>query len=148
MKYSKEIEIDLPLAKAVELFDNEENLKKWQAGLVAYEHQSGKRGAPGAKTKITYRMGKRTLEMIETIVTRDPPHHFVFNYESGGVWNQVRNHFTATDRARTKLRVETEFKCKGMMKLMTILMPGAFKRQTAAFMRDFKDFAEREGRTA
>ena len=52
MKYQNEIEIDLPVNKVVELFDNPENLKRWMPGLQSFEHISGTPGQPGAKSRL------------------------------------------------------------------------------------------------
>ena len=43
---------------------------------------------------------------------------------------------------RTAWTMDTVFSCKGMMWLMTTLMPGMFKKQTRATMSAFRDFAE------
>ena len=66
MKYSNEIVIDLPREKVIELFDNVENLEKWQPGFLGFEHISGESGKEGSKSKMMYQMGKRKVEMIET----------------------------------------------------------------------------------
>lgn len=145
MKYSKEIIVNLPLLRTVELIDNPDNLKEWQEGLVGREAQSGKLGTVGSTAKITYQMGKRTMEMIETTVTREPPHLFVVQYQSGKMWNEVRSMFSEVSKEGTKMRIETEFRCGGLMVLMLWLMPGAFKRQTLQYMQDFKRFAEGRG---
>ena len=36
MKYQNEIEINLPLNRVIELFDNPDNLKRWQPGLESF----------------------------------------------------------------------------------------------------------------
>jgi hypothetical protein len=59
--YTVEIEIDLPRDQVIALFDNTENLFKWQTGLKDFEHISGEPGQPGAKSKLTYLYGKRTI---------------------------------------------------------------------------------------
>jgi uncharacterized membrane protein len=76
MKYSVSIEIDRPLDEVVEKFDNSENLFKWMEGLQKYEHLSGEPGKPGAKTRLLFQMGKRKIEMIETITVRNLPMSF------------------------------------------------------------------------
>ena len=55
MKYTTEVEINLPRAKVIELFDNPENLNKWQTGLVSFEHTEGEPGKEGAKSQLKYR---------------------------------------------------------------------------------------------
>jgi len=44
MKYTLEIDITLPRAKVVELFDNPENWPKWQESLVSSEALEGTPG--------------------------------------------------------------------------------------------------------
>ncbi|MEM7034592.1 MAG: SRPBCC family protein [Chloroflexota bacterium] len=145
MKYTVEIEIDLPRENVVALFDDPDNLKKWQPDLVVFEHQSGELGQPGAKSRIVHQMGKREVEMIETIVTRNLPDEFSGTYEAKGVWNKVENRFYELGENKTKWTLDSEFQCTGFMRVMAFLVPGMFKKQTAAFMKQFKDFAEKTG---
>lgn len=143
MKYTLDIEIDLPRAKVVELFDNPDNLKKWQLDLVSFEHLSGDPGQVGAKSKLLHKMGKREVEMIETVTSRNLPDEFSGTYEAKGVWNLVENRFVEVDENKTKWILDTEFKCSGFMRIMALLMPGMFKKQSFKFMQQFKEFAER-----
>jgi len=144
MKYSTEITIALPVEKVVELFDNPENLKYWQPGLESFEHLSGTPGHAGAKSRLRYKMGKRTVEMIETITKRDLPDIFSGTYEAQGVLNISVNRFVPLSDNSTKYISEQEFRFKGMMKLMAMLMPGMFKKQSLKYLQDFKTFAENE----
>ena len=57
MKYTTEIEIEKPIEKVIELFDNPDNLKKWMEGLQSFEHLSGTPGQPGAKSRLFFKMG-------------------------------------------------------------------------------------------
>lgn len=145
MKYSVDIEIDLPRSRVVELFDNPDNLKHWQPGLVSFEAISGVPGEPGARSRLRYQMGKKEIEMIETITERNLPETFSGTYEAKGVWNEVVNRFVPLANDRTQLVLETDFQFKGMMRLMGWLMPGAFKKQSLEFMQLFKQFAEKQG---
>jgi len=72
MKYKVEIITNLPRAPVIELFDNSENLKKWQPGLKSFEHLSQKPGEVGAKSKLEFLMGKREIEIIETKTVKKP----------------------------------------------------------------------------
>ena len=69
MKYKLEIEIDLPRKKVIDLFDNPDNMRHWQEGFVSFEPLSGTPGQVGAKSRLKYIMGKRDIEMVETIFT-------------------------------------------------------------------------------
>jgi hypothetical protein len=145
VKYSVDIEIDLPRTRVIELFDNPDNLKHWQPGLVSFDAISGVPGEAGARSRLRYQMGKREIEMIETITERNLPEIFAGTYEAKGVFNTVINRFVPLPNDRTQWVLETEFQFKGMMRLMGWLMPGAFKKQSCEFMQQFKAFAEKQG---
>jgi hypothetical protein len=141
MKYTSEIEINLPREKVIELFDNKANLKHWQEGLQSFEHLSGDPGTIGSKYTLKYKMGKRNIEMTETILKRESS-NFDFLYEAKGVWNEVKNSFSEIDQNQTKWTIENDFRGKGMMAIMLFLMPSMFKKQTMKFMNSFKKFTE------
>lgn len=46
MKYKLDIIINKPVDEVIKLFDNPDNLKKWQPELVSFEHLSGEEGQP------------------------------------------------------------------------------------------------------
>ena len=144
MKYSNEIIIDLPREKVIALFDDPNNLAKWQEGFQELTNLSGEPGEVGSKSKLRYKMGKRTVEMIETITVKDLPNEFSGTYEAKNVWNEVRNYFEEVGNSKTKWRSDCEFKFKGFMKIMGLLMPGAFKKQSMKYLVAFKTFAESE----
>ncbi len=145
MKYNVEIIINLPRKRVIELFDNIENMYKWQPGLISFEHESGTPGEVGAKSRLQYKMGNREIEMIETITVKNLPKEFSGTYEAKGVWNEVKNFFYELDENSTKWVSENEFRCSGFMKIFAFLMPGSFKKETAKYLDQFKEFAEDEG---
>ena len=104
----------------------------------------GKAGEVGSKHKMRYKMGKRDIEMIETVTKRELPNVFSGSYEAKGVYNHIDNYFEVIDENTTKYWSENEFRLKGMMKLMGWIMPGAFKKQSQQYMDDFKTFVEKE----
>ncbi len=142
MKYSTEIEIALPVARVVELFDNPENMKHWMEGLVSFEHLSGTPGQPGAKSRLRFKMGRREVEMVETITVRNLPQEFSGTYEAKGVVNKSTHHFLPVGDNKTRYVSEQEFVLAGPMKLVALLMPGMFKKQSLKYQQDFKRFAE------
>ena len=144
MKYTVTIEINLPRAKVVELFENPDNMAQWQPGFISMEHLSGEKGKAGARSKLNYKMGKREIEMIETILVNDLPNEFSGTFEADKVWNEVRNYFEEKDENTTLWRSECEFRFKGMMKVFAFLMPGVFKKQSFKYLENFKAFAEGE----
>lgn len=141
MKYTHDIDINLPRKKVIELFDNPDNMPKWQKGFVSFEPLTGKPGEEGATAKLKYKMGKREVEMIETIARKNLPEEFSGTYEAKGVFNIIENKFIDNGDS-TKWITTNEFQFKGFMKLMAFFMPGMFKKQSFKYMKDFKKFAE------
>jgi len=142
MKYTTDIEIEKPIEKVIELFDNPDNMSKWMEGLQSFEHFSGTPGQPGAKSKLKFKMGKREVEMIETITVRNLPDEFSSTYEAKGVFNIVKNRFEKLSDTKTKYITDNEFQFKGFMKLIAFFMPGAFQKQSYKYLELFKSFAE------
>jgi uncharacterized membrane protein len=142
MKYITEVEIDLPRDRVIELFDDLDNYANWQESLVSMERIDGEAGQVGATTRLDHKMGKREVSMVETVTRRELPGRYTATYEAKGVWNEADNHFEALQDDRTRWTMNTEFRCSGIMWLMTTLMPGMFKKQTQATMEAFKTFAE------
>ncbi len=145
LKYTLEIELNLPRKKVIELFDNPNNLKKWQHGLQSFELIEGEAGEVGAKSRLLYLMGNRKIEMIETITARNLPEEFSGTYEADGVWNLVENYFHEIGPKKTKWVTKNEFRSsRFMMRVMASLMPGQFKKQSFQYMKWFKEFAEKK----
>jgi hypothetical protein len=47
------------------------------------------------QTKLEFQMGKRKLEMIETIISHNLPDELSGTYEAKGVFNKINNQFIA-----------------------------------------------------
>lgn len=143
MKYTSEIEINLPRDEMLALLDEPQNMKHWQRGLQSYRQLSGEAGKEGAQMELEYQMGKRHMLLVETVLKRNLPDEFHMTYDAKGVHNIQKNYFEVLDEKRCKWISETEFQFSSFpMKLMGWLMPGAFKKQSMAYLRDFKNFAE------
>ena len=142
MKYTTEVTIKLPRTKVIELFDNTENLFKWQEGLKSFDHTEGKPGQEGAVSKMTYEGRKGDLLMTETITKRNFPDEFDAIYRAKGVYNRIENIFTESGPGETTWRMINYFRFRGMMALMSPFMKGAFEGNTRLNMERFKAFAE------
>lgn len=146
MKYSKEIIINLPRKEVIKKMENPDNFKHWQDGFISYKHLSGQPGKEGARAQLSYKMGKRDVEMIETITKSNLPDELHATYEAKGVYNIQKNYFKEVDKNTTKWVSKNEFQFSGFMKLIGFIMPGAFEKQSLKYMQDFKAFAE-EGKS-
>ncbi len=145
-EYTVEIEMAVPRARVVELFDNPDNLFKWQTGLQSVEHISGERGQPGAKSKLVYLSGRHRIELIETVTVRNLPDEMSGTYEWQGGKNTLRNRFIELGPNRTKWESTCAYQFRSfMLKMMGFFCPGMFRKQNLSFLKNFKAFAE-EGR--
>ena len=142
MKYEKELIIDVPRHRVVELMDNSDNLLKWQPGLKRFEHVSGEPGQTGAVSKLVYDEKGREVEMTEKIIIRNFPDEFTALYEGNGVVNKFENYFYDDGQNRTRWRTVSEFKFKGFMAILALFMRRAISKQTLKDMEQFKNFAE------
>ncbi len=145
MKYSQSVEINLPLARVIELFDDPRHYTSWQKSLVSIERIEGEHGQVGARTRLEHKMGGRAITMIETITESNLPDVLKATYEAPGVWNQNLSQFIALNSEKTRWMMDSEFKASGLMGIMTRFMPAMFKKQTLATMKSFKMFAENQG---
>lgn len=144
MEYTTEIDINLPVNQVVELFENPDNLKKWQPTLLSRTLIEGEVGKAGTKSQLVYKRGKKgQMLMTETIVKHNLPEEFIATYEAGGVFNQQKNTFVDLGNGTTKWKSDTEFRFAGMMKLVALLLgKKGFQKETMKFHQLFKDFAE------
>ena len=142
MKYTTEILIDLPRDEFIKKLEDPENMKHWQKGLVGYEQLSKNPGQEGAQMSLTYKMGNREMDLVETIIKKNLPEEMHATYDAKGVHNLQKNYYK-DENGKTRWITESDFQFSGLgMKLMGFLMPGAFKKQTLIYMQDFKKFAE------
>ena len=145
--YTVEIEIALPWDKVIELFDDPDNLVKWQTGLQSFELISGEPGQAGARSKLVFLNGKHRFVLTETITERNLPEELNGIYEWNGGNNSLRNRFIDLGPNLTKSESTCDYDFSSLvLKMMGVFCPGKFRQQNMPFLRDFKAFAE-EGRT-
>lgn len=146
MKYTVTVEIDAPLENVIALFDDPENWPKWRDGFVSAETLRGSAGSEGSQTKLVNRVGGRNTEMIETVERKNLPSEMICIYEASGfwfgAWNRVTNRFRELGPKRSEWQLESEFRCRGLVKVMSILMPRMFHDATLKEMNNFKAYVE------
>jgi len=143
MKFSQEILIDLPREEVIMKMEDPSNYQHWQRGVISYKHLTGLPGKEGSRTRIKFNMNGREIIMIETIMKINAPKKFYATYETKGVFNIRKNHFEKLADNKTRWITDSEFQFTGFMKLVGVLKPGIFKKQSQQMMQDFKDFAEK-----
>ena len=143
MKYTVSIDIHLPRERVVGLFDDRANYKRWMPGLKSMERVSGVPGEVGSVTRLTFLWGRREMTMSETVLQRQLPDEVTLVYESPGSRNPSTHRFIALGPELTRYEQESAFETdKLMFKLMQLVMPGWFRKQTLMYMTAFKEFAE------
>ncbi|MEU1982530.1 SRPBCC family protein [Nocardia sp. NPDC019395] len=153
MKYTVSIEIALPREKVAQLLADPAHLPKWLRGLVLHEPLSGVHGQVGTTSRVVLQTGKQKMEGTETVTRREPADlreipkgsvvHFDREIVGGGMWSAARERLTEAGPETTLWESENEYRFDGLlMKLVGLLMPGAFRKQSLQHMQDFKAFAE------
>jgi hypothetical protein len=153
MKYTVSIEIALPRERVAQLLADPRHLSKWLRGLVLHEPLSGRHGHAGTISRVVMQMGQQMIECTETITRREPmdlheiPSESVVHFEreivGKGMWSAVRDRLTETGPETTLWVSENEYRFSGLlMRVVGLLMPGAFRKQSRQHMQDFKAFAE------
>ena len=102
MRFTCTVDLDLPIERVVELYDDPANREHWQDGYLRAEPLSGTPGELGAKARLLFRQGKGEMELIETITVRNPPFEFSATYEHEHMVNTMTNRFTSLDAKTTR----------------------------------------------
>ncbi|MGH1338502.1 MAG: SRPBCC family protein [Aureispira sp.] len=142
MKFHIETVVDIPFATLIELFENPENLHRWQPSVISFKLLSGVIGQEGAVSELYYDMMVKKITMKETIIKRDLPDLFILRYDADGVSNTVTNNFKQIAENKTRWIMQNNFKFAGIMKYAAMPLKGVFKKQTELTMERFKKFAE------
>ena len=146
MHYTVTVNIDVPRSTVVQYFATPDHWEHWREGLVRYEPMFGQPGEEGSKVKLINQLGGRTIEMVETVEVENLPEETTCIYEAPGkwmgAWNRVTNRFYVGGANTTRWELDSEFRCRGLLKIMSLLMPGMFKKATLKEMYQFKRFAE------
>ena len=142
MRYTEEIEIDLPRDEVVRLFTDPGTMFAWQPGLQSMELLSGEEGEVGARTKLVFLTGRRRMEMIETIMHNALPESLHAVYDTKGVHNVCENFLHEVSPTRTRWVTPNVFEFSGAMRLVGLLFGSSFKKETRESLRRFKAFAE------
>jgi hypothetical protein len=153
MKYTVSIEIALPRERVAQLLADPAHMPKWLRGLVLHEPLSGGHGQVGTKSRVVFQTGEQRMEGTETVTRREPADlhgipegqvvHFDREIVGEGMWSAARDRLTEAGPETTLWESENEYRFSGvMMRLVGLLMPGAFRKQSLQHMQDFKAFAE------
>lgn len=142
MKHKAEIVIDADLATVWKMFDNTDNLKKWQPTLKSFTHKAGTPGQPDAVSELVYDENGREVVMTETITARAEPYFLGGTYESDWANVVIVNHFAETADGQTLWTMNTKYGFKGIMKIMALFMRNSICERSETDMNRFKLMVE------
>lgn len=146
MKFKSSIVIKKPQAIVAELFADPDNLGEYQDGFVRKELISGQAGKKGAISKMYYKVGNNDMELTETVIADKLPDHFEAFYHHKHMDNTMKCRFVPIDEENTRYESEFDYVRISWIvpKLMFFLFPGMFRKQGEKWMRQFKEFAEKQ----
>jgi len=142
MKYTLSGTCDCPRDFFVRCMFQPDEMMVWQKSLIGHEALTGKPGTTGSTARLSHRYGKRRIEMTETIEAASLPDSLTAVYEAPGAWNRVGFHFTDSPSGGTDWKMECEFRCTGMLRILTLFLPGMFRRTSQSEMNDLTAYAE------
>jgi len=146
MKIKGAIEINQTRTKVAELFADPANLKEYQDGFIRKQLVSGIEGAVGTVSNMYYKHGKNEMELVETITKNELPDSFEASYHHIHMDNTMKCNFIALAENRTRYEYEYEYTRINwiMPKLMAILFPSMYRKPAEKWLRQFKEFAEKQ----
>ena len=146
MKIKGAIEISQSRQLVVDLFADPKNLKHYQDSFIRKELVSGKTGEVGTISKMYYKQGKGEMELVETITKNELPEAFEAHYHHVHMDNTMKCCFIEVDSNLTRYEYEYEYTRINwiMPRLMSIVFPGMFRKPAEKWMKQFKEFAEKQ----
>lgn len=143
MRYSVFNIIHKPLEEVITKFTDTEGAKEWMPGLQHYERIQGEAYKSGTITEFHFLHKGREMKLKETILEENLPDQIKFSYESPMGYNEVEMLFEQLADGSTRQTNNSYFEFKGVMKYLSFLMKGMFKKQSMTYLNGFKEYAER-----
>lgn len=144
MKHKTDILIDADLATVWRMFDDPDNMAKWQPTLKSFTHKSGMPGQPDAVSELVYDENGREVVMTETITARRDESFLGGTYKSDWGTVVVFNLFEETDDGNTRWTSNLNYSFKGFMKIMALFMHKSIRNRSDHDMNRFKLLVETE----
>ena len=147
MKFTCEVNISGSKEAIAQAFRDTSNFSEWQSGFISHHLISGMPEEIGTKSRIHLEQDGRSIILVETILENDLPDQFMALYEHEHMVNTMTARFDQVEEGLVHCHWQVEYtKFIGWMpKLMALIMPGMFRKQTKKWLDDFKRYVERVG---
>ena len=142
MQIKNEIIINKNRETVWKVFDNPDNLYKWQPFLKSVQNESGEPNQIGAVSILTFEEDGKQIKMKETITARNCPQEFSGIFETEGVRNRVNNQFIEIDKNSTNWVMLSEFEFFGKYKFFTSMILKSIQKRINISMKRFKQLVE------
>ena len=118
-------------------------MKHWQEGLISTEHISGVPKDIGSTMQLNYQFGSQKMKLTESVTHRENNASIHFNFDTKVMHNIQRNSFETIDKTTTKWICKNEFFPRSLSaRIMLLLLPKTFKKQTQKYLTNFKNYVE------
>ena len=146
MQYKGSVIINKPRKVVVDLFINPNFNKDYQDGFIKKELISGIATLVDAKSKMYYKYGKRDMVLIETVLRNELPSLFEAFYSHKHMDNTMKCTFIEIGPEKTEYKYECVYTRINwfLPKLIAILFPSMYKKQGNKWMKQFKEFVEKQ----
>lgn len=143
LRYTSEIIINKPITSCFSEFVNLHSMKHWQEGLISTEHISGVPKDIGSTMQLNYQFGSQKMKLTESVTHRENNASIHFNFDTKVMHNIQRNSFETIDKTTTKWICKNEFFPRSLSaRIMLLLLPKTFKKQTQKYLTNFKNYVE------
>ncbi len=144
MKMTFETEIRASRELVWAIFDNPDNLSRWQPTLESFTHLTGAPGQPGAVSELVYDENGKKVTMTETVTERRKPHFMAGSYDNDWATSLIVNHFEEIDDNTTRFISYSNMNFKGIMKVLSLFVARSVRARFEADLSRFKLLVETE----
>ena len=142
LKFEAKIKASRDLVWAI--FDNPDNLSRWQPTLESFTHLAGDPGQPGAVSELVYNENGKKVTMTETVTERRKPHFMAGTYDNDRATSLIVNHFEEIDDNTTRSISYSNMNFKGIMKILSLFVARSIRARVEADLNRFKLLVETE----
>ncbi len=142
MKIKVEAEIRASRDFVWAVFDNPDNLPRWQPTLESFTHQTGEAGQPRVSSELVYNENGKKITMTETVTERRKPQFMAGIYESARTTSLIVIHLEEIDDNTTRFVSYTNMKFKGIMRILSVFVGNSVRIRAEADLNRFKLLVE------
>ncbi|MEN9620085.1 MAG: hypothetical protein RL499_278 [Actinomycetota bacterium] len=142
MDYVRSIRVAASRDTVAALYTDTTRWGEWQPELMTVEVLEGAPPATGGRSRLTYRRGRGTIVMTESIEHSALPEQWNVIYEAPGVHNECNTRFAAVDAHTTLIEQHNVFRLTGFMRVVGVLFRSTFPHETQKSLELFRAFVE------